>query len=50
MEKKILDSHNAYIERINLYRNQGWDFIEERKKIIACLLLIFIGMIRRQYS
>ena len=33
-DTKILDNHNAYIERLNLYKNQGWDFIEERKKII----------------
>ena len=34
MEDKILENHKKYIERINLYKKSGWDFIEERKRII----------------
>ncbi|MBP7653556.1 class I SAM-dependent methyltransferase [Candidatus Dependentiae bacterium] len=35
VNKKIKDNHNIYIERMNLFKNYGLDFIKERKKIIS---------------
>ena len=34
MDDKILENNKKYLERINLYKKFGWDFVEERKKII----------------
>ncbi len=33
-EEKILENHKLYTERINLFKNYGWNFIQERKSII----------------
>ena len=40
LDKKILENHKLYLDRINLFKEYGWDFILERDNIIKKALPI----------